>query len=391
MMAAATILTPGYMRWPKQFDPNALSVLPILPYAVAALAILKKPRMTPVHLMALVAVTLAFMSLNWTTAWVCGPCVFFLLAMSGLNRRGLITLIAAMVVAVPLVVLLSFSAKYGHHAQGAIGIAPGKPSSGILGVIAGYTWGSGGYGEGQSTGRLFLRLAFTNIVGLFPIWLIFIYALARQIHAGVRLSWLVFAPLALTVANLVIMRNYFCHHPWMAGPVLVIGVIFSLAILRTSSAENATDALGKIPYSVVHPVALLCVIYGFAVLAFLRANETEQLALVKLVREHTARSDTIVILKGDSSTAGLAERLDDPLDRHLVVVDNLNDLANQDHCIILSSVAFDNSPRLIAKSEASSDSWLTQVADWFNRSISHRQPGDRMELRDSYYLYAAGR
>ena len=394
IVAAAVIMCPGFLRWPKNLDPNSLSVLPVLPYAVIVLMILKKPRLTPALVVALIVLTLAFMSLNWTTAWVCVPCIFLLLAMPGLNRRGLATLIAVMAVAVPLVVLVSFAAKYGHHSvtgTAATAGPPGAPSSGPLGIVAGYTWGSGGYGQGQSTGRLFLRLAFTNVIGLLPLWVIFVFALASHVKAGGRLSWLVFAPLALTFADLVIMRNYFGHHPWMAGPVLVVGIIFSLAALRNSLGENAAAPSEKLPFKVVYGVALLCFICGFAVLMFFRTNEIGLLTLVKLVRQHTARSDTIVVLKTDSSTAPWVDRLDEPLDRHVIVVDNVKDLANKGHCVILSAVKLDDPLPLIAQSVADPQSSLTHVANWFNRSISHRRAGDRLELSDTFYLYAPPR
>jgi hypothetical protein len=32
-------------------------------------------------------------------------------------------------------------------------------------------------------------------------------------------------------------------------------------------------------------------------------------------------------------------------------------------------------------------SWDTKVADWFNKSIARRQPGDRLEVAVTYFLY----
>jgi len=303
--------------------------------------------------------------------------------MPGVNRSGLVTLAVVMAAATPLVVLLSFAAKYGHRwAQTA--------SSGPLSIVAGYTWGNGGYGEeGQSTARLFLRLAFNNTIGLLPLWLIFIYSLARHVRAGERLSWLIFAPLALTVADVVIMRNYFGHHPWMAGPVLIIGLIFSLAVLRASTERNTGEAPQKMSFKVVCAIALVSFVYGFAVLTFFRANEAELLTLAKLVRKHTSRSDTIVILKTDPDTAPLADRLDEPLDRHVIVVNSVKDLANEGHCVILSAIRLDALP-LIAQNTTASHSELSHLTEWFNRSVSHRRPGDRLELPEVYYLYAPG-
>jgi hypothetical protein len=386
MVAAAAILCPAYLRWPKILDPNTLAALPVLPYAVLVLTILKKPKLTPTMTVALAVLTLAFMSLNWTTAWVCGPCIVFLLGMPGLNRGGLATVFGVMVIGVPLVVAASFAAKFIHNTgdSASAGFGPGQ-------IIAGYTWGSGGYGEGTSTGRAFLRLAFVNVIGLLPLWLIFIYALVRYARAGTRPLWLALAPLTLTIADVIIMRNYFGHHPWMAGPVLMIGTLFSLALLRPLPTADARETSEKIPFKVVCGVALLCFVYGFAVLTFFRVNEMGLLNLVKLVQQHTARSDTIVLLKSDSQTAPLVDRLIEPLDRHIIIVNGVQDLAAESHWVILSPVKLDASLALVAQSAADSHSWLTDVADWFNHSISKRAPGDRLELPASYYLYAPGR
>jgi hypothetical protein len=33
------------------------------------------------------------------------------------------------------------------------------------------------------------------------------------------------------------------------------------------------------------------------------------------------------------------------------------------------------------------DAGLQKVANWFNRTIAHRKPGDRLEFAGHYYLY----
>jgi hypothetical protein len=384
LVAAAAVLCPGYMRWSKILDPNSLSILPVIPYAAIALAILKRPKFTPALAMALLVLTLGYLSLNWTTAWVCGPCIFLFLGMPGVNRRGLIFLVAVMVIGVPVVVATSLAVK--ATGSGSTGIG----AMGAAQVLGGYTWASSGYGSGLTTLRAFTRLAFINIIGLLPLWLALFYAVARRIRNGAQFQWLMlaFAPVVLTVMDLVIMRNYFGHHPWMAGPVLLVGLIFSLALLRNPAVEAGKD-MGKISFPFTWALAALCFIYGFAVLSFFRANETQLLSLAQLVRGHTARSDAIVLVKdSDAATARLADRLDEPLDRHIIVVDDFKDLAaERGHWVILSAVPLDHSWKLDAQSAPPSPSPLSKVTDWFNHSISRRSAGDRLELSDTYYLY----
>jgi hypothetical protein len=377
ILATTAILCPGYMRWMKFLDPNAVSVLPVIPYAAIVLAILKKPKLTPGMGALLVVLTLAFMSLNWTTAWVCAPCVFLLWGMPGANRRGIILVAVLMFIAVPAVVLLSLAAKTG---------GPASQSGHILG---GYTWANGGYGEGLTTGRAFLRLAAVNGIGFLPLGLGLIYATVRRRNDGSRFPWFAFTPLALTAMDVIIMRNYFGHHPWMSGPVMLVGLIFSLALLQARSAETSENSAEKIPFKLMPLLMLLGFVYGLVVLMFFRANQMDMLSLLKLVRQHSPRGDTLVIVKSaDAATASLADRLDEPLDRHIVVVDNFNGVANvQGSWMILSSVKLDDSFMLMAQSGAHSQSFLTRVADWFNHSIAKRSRGDRLELSGNYYLY----
>jgi hypothetical protein len=374
LAAAVFVLCPGYMRPLKVLGPDALSALPVIPYAAIALAILKKPKFTPALALALLILTLGFMSLNWTAAWVCGPFLLFVLGLRGLNRRALFFLATLMVIGVPAIAVVSVAVKYGG--------AAGQSGS----VLANYTWGNSGYGGGLSTGRAFLRLAFYNGISLFPMWLLFIYAVWQRARSGARFSWLAFAPLAMSVADLVIMRNYFGHHPPMAGAVLLAGLIFSLALLRVPGSETSKEI--TMPFQFVTVLAVLSFAYALAFLVFFRANEANMLSLGHLIRQHTARSDTIVILKSDAATAAMADRLEEPMDRRIIVVDDLNSFAaEKSHWVILSPVKLDDSLELSAQSAAHSQGFLNGVADWFNRSIAKRNPGDRLDVADTYFLY----
>jgi hypothetical protein len=373
--AIVTVLCPGYLRCQRYFDPATFSVLPILPYAVIVLAILRRPKLTPGLAVILFALTVAMVSLNWTSAWACAPFVLWILAMPGINRRGMIYLLGIMMVVIPVLALVSVAAKYGSSGAG----------TGT--VLGNYTWGHFGYGADLTTGRAFLRIGFTNVIGLFPLWLVLAYAIGRRVRNRGGFSLPMFGPLAMAVADLISMRNYFGHHPWMAGPVLIVGIIFSLVLLRVPRAE----ADEKIPFKLMPAWAVGCFVYGLVVLLFFRANETQLLDLIQLVRCNTARSDTIVLRKSDLNTAALADRLPELLDRRLIVVDGLQQLAaEKDHWVILSSVELNGPLTPFAQSTIQSGSWLGKVTGWFNKSVAKRRAGDRLELSETYLLYEAG-
>src|SRR6185369_2128296 len=141
--------------------------------------------------------------------------------------------------------------------------------------LRGYTWGNTGYGVGLTTGKAFFRLAFVNGIGLFPLWLVLAYAVATSSRHRGRLAWLAWAPLALTIVDIVVMRNYFGHHPPMAGPLLLLGIVFTISLLRCSQ-----DTVENIPSLAVPIAALLCFLFGLSALAFFQANQKPLLSLV---------------------------------------------------------------------------------------------------------------
>lgn len=375
IVAAAAVLCPCYMRSQKVLDPNTLAVLAVIPFAAIVLAILKNQNPRRLLMILIFFLTFCFMSLNWTSAWVCGPCILLFLGTPRVNPRSLILFVAITVISGLTIVGASVLAKLG---VGKTGITP----SHFTDFLSGYTWGNTGYGEGLTTGKAFLRLAFVNGVGLFPLWVALIYAISGAVRHDAQFPWLTLAPLGLIFLEIGAMRDYFAHHPPMAGPLLLVGVVFSLSLLKVSLAE-------KIPQKIVPITALICFIYGLAVLMFFHANQANLLSLAGLVRAHTARSDIIAVVKNaDPKTAALAYRLDEFLDRHVIVVDDPKDpAAGKNHCVVLSSVKLNGSLTLIAQSSAAPQSPLNRVDDWFNHSIARRNPGDRLELSETYFLY----
>ena len=387
VVAAAAVLCPGYARWQKLLDPNAISVLFGLPYIAIVGSILKRPHLRFASVIGLFVLTLAFISLNWTTAWVLGPCALLLLGLPQINRRAVILFIALAGASSVLFVFGSIMAKAGDSHTGTM-------NWGLF--IRSYTWGNVGYGFGLTTGKALLRLAFVNGIGLLPLLVICGYAVTKCLRGRNQKTWSAISPFALAVVEVGFMRNYFGHHPWMAAPLLLVGLIFSLVLLRLHiESAAATTGRGIIPQPKtlsLPAISLLGFIYGMAVMIFFRANETNALSLVNLVRQHTERSNCIVVVKNlDPETATMAPRFDELLDRRVVVADDLDHLpASKTPIVILSTVPSSGRLNLLAQTSGGGtnpQSWLRKTADWFNHSIARRRPGDRLELADTYFLY----
>jgi hypothetical protein len=385
--ATVVILTPGYLRWQKGLDPCTIPVLLSLPYIAIILSILRKYRLSVVSLIGLSALIWCFTSLNWSTAWVCGPCILLLWFSPNVERRKTIIFAALSAVSCAILGIISVKIKAGTGNAG---------SSNLFQFFLSYTWGDTGYGLNLTTGKAVLRLAFVNVVGLLPALVIFVYVLEERIRRQRRI-WPSISPLALSVLDIAIMRNYFAHHPWLAAPVLLVGLILSLALLRTDNMA-ATEPLpldagtNRQNASVVASVFVCCFAYGLCVLFILRANEADLLSLVRLIRHDTGRSDLVVLVRNsDPQTVDLAPRLPEVLDRRVVVINQFYDLpAMENRAVILSSVPLNGNLRVLAQSdsgETKSRSWETKLADWFNESIARRRPGDRLNVAPRYFLY----
>jgi hypothetical protein len=387
LTAIITVSMPGYLRWQKGLDPCTLPLLLCLPYIIIILSILRRAHLKFHSFAGLVALILCFTSLNWSTAWVCGPCAALLWFLPIVERCRTILFVALSGLSCAVLGIASVIVKADGEGSG---------SANLLQFLLSYTWGNTGYGLDLTTGKAALRLAFVNGVGLLPLLLIFGYIVVKRFRRGQRV-WSFVSPLALAAMNIIIMRNYFGHHPWLAAPLLLIGLIFSLALMRADSVTGTKpETLGTAinwqkPLGVLS-IFLCCFAYSLGVLFFLRANDSNLLSLVYLVRHETGRSDLVVLVKDlDPQTASLAPRLPEALDRRVILINELNDLpAMTDDLVILSATPLSGRVRLLAQSDsgkAKSQSWETKVTRWFNNSVARRRPGDRIEVAVMYYLY----
>ena len=141
--AIITILLPGYLRWQKILDPCAIPVLLSLPYIAIILPILKRPHLKLAPLAGLFAITLCFTSLNWSTAWVCGPCALLLWFLPAVDKRRTVLFVALFAASCVFLGVVSVLSKAG---------AAGTGSGNLLQFILSYTWGNVGYGLNLTTG-----------------------------------------------------------------------------------------------------------------------------------------------------------------------------------------------------------------------------------------------
>jgi len=170
--AAVTVLAPGFIRWQTTLDPNLTCALVGFPFCAAVIILLQRPVLPAASVAGLVALVLAYSLLNWTTAFIHATLLATLLVMRAVSWRrvflyaGVAGLVAAAVVGESLV--NKSAGASGQHA-------------GLLQLLQGYTWGDIGYGANLTTKTAVLRIAFVNVAGLLPVWLVLVWNFRSQV------------------------------------------------------------------------------------------------------------------------------------------------------------------------------------------------------------------
>jgi hypothetical protein len=356
-----------------------------IPFAALLWWRLRQPRLTGGSVFFLLVLTLLFSAVNWSVALVHATLFACLLATRAVPWRRLALYAGAGALAAVVVTVAGLAAKLSDG---------GTRHGGFLELLAGYTWGSGGYANGSNTPTLLLRLAFINALALLPLWIVWAWKWFSLVRVEpVRAGWSLL-PLAVAVLEPVVMRNYFCHHPWMAAPFLLVGDILSLLVMLTPTGKPAVADSASVPprWRTVWSAGLVAAFcFGFAILLTYREQGAQINSLVALVRAHTPRGDGIAVVRSvDAKTAEVVARLDEILDRRMVLLEELPDAQHPAPAsFVVSGVAL-NGWTPVARSAPDplqSIPLMRGALDWFTRNVSRRKSGDRLELADTYFLY----
>lgn len=384
---AAAVLCPGYTLYMATLDPNALALFMALPLAVLVLPRLRGPSLSAPILAMLFLALLVYSALNWTAIFGHGMIAACLLAAPKPQKRRVLLYIAVAGLSSMLVVALSLAQKFG----GGHGTGSGPSLRDILG---GYGWGSSGYGTWLTTGKAAVRLLFVSVAGLLPLSLAGLYLIAKRAKRAGPRWWTMFAPLGVAVLGITGLRNYYGHHPWMAAPMLVMGVILSLWLLEERAASGTPAPGEPVRRGLLAPTVFLagCFVYATAVTLAYRSHNAPFLALVSLVREHTTRSDTIVLLrKQDPKMAEDAKIMEEYLDRRVVVLDQPGDTDGMKQRVFVVSMGEVQKRPLVAHTSPSRmASWplVRELLAWYAGRVARRTTHEQHFPQGVYYLYA---
>jgi hypothetical protein len=385
VVGAAAILCPGHTYYLPALDPNTIPVMIGLPFAAILLPQIVKPSLSPLALVGLLLLFAAYTALNWTTVFVHGMVLAYLLVARQVPMRRVGLYIALAGVNVLLVGVLSVLQKVG-------GGATYKAS--FLDFLGCYAWGAGGYGTYLTTGRAAMRLLFVGTAGMLPLILVCAYLLIHRRKSNPAGVWLSFLPLAVGVIGVGVMRNFFGHHPWIAACVFLVGLVLSIGLVVQAQAETSTAKEPPAGAANWMLAAFLagCFVYAAAVTVMARTQNSQGQALVALLRTHTARSDTIVLVDADALLVKHAITIAEFADRRVVVVPDLSALEpGGSRAFLVSTSSTLQLPLAGQTSQPALASWplVQKLLAFYSTQVSRRMAGNQGLRPGTCYLYQA--
>lgn len=385
-VASAVVLSAGYLRTTLILDPLTIPVMLGIPFTLGVLKILARERLNSRNWMVLAVITGLYAAINWTTAFTFSIGLAFLwLPLKSRPARWLAFGIIAgcAIVAVGLVSVL-------HKMGGETG-----PRFSFAQMFDAYLFGSGGYaGYSMSWVRAIVRIAAASIIGLLPLIAIYVWAQFREVRSRGAIGLRASLPLVVALLTIAGMRNYFAHHPWMAAPVLIIGLVLSICLAQGAEMRlpifngARSQALRLRSFA----FAAICLFYACGVVMFLRFNAADEEALLKLVRNNTGRHDVLLYsAPGDPWLANNVKQLAGFFDRVMVERNqesSQNPLKGRNQ-YILTAFPEEFSGNTIAETvddETALPGFARQALTLYRRRVAKRTPGDRLELGRKYYL-----
>ena len=379
-----SILSPGYLVWQTILDPNLAAAVAGFPFCAAVFWLLQREKLSAMSIAALLGLVLSYTAINWSTAFIHAMLFVALWLLPEMPRRRIILYTGLAALSALMVVGFSLLDKMREATSGSDG--PG----GLSLMLRSYCWGNAGYGLDLSTKTAFLRLLVVNGIGLLPViaWLAWGWWQSRKDHRDIRFL----LPLLVAILEVAVLRNYFGHHPWMSCHFILLGMILSFVVWRST---GPTDTVGVpvLPKPRWRGAGFcLALAYGFLVLFFYHVHNGRQLAVLKLIRDHTLRSAVILIARDtDPGLADLEPRLPELFDRRVEVVEQITKLDREPVENFWLTAETNRSFQLVGRTAGMDDNGgpplIGQMLQWYSRSIAHRRAGDKLDFGENYYVY----
>jgi hypothetical protein len=228
------------------------------------------------------------------------------------------------------------------------------------------------------------RLAFANLVGLLPLWLLFVGVLIHGFRSKLRVAIRALLPLLAGFASILILRNWMAYQQWASTPIICVAVILSVYLMQSAPSIP--------PRPEPSPVVLLgwtsvFVVYSVLLAAFFQMNCIEGDTLYRLVNDHTSRKDVVLI--GPHLTPYIVPNGGSILDRKVVfeatVVDSQASRQWQHPQFALDSVPMPQFGTPIATMHVKEWTWVQRLLNWYYARVSRKNAP--VWTFETFYLY----
>jgi len=384
LLAICTIISPGFIRSPLQLDTLAIPVLLGIPILFVASKVFSA-KQDDWWKTALFFVLLAFyVQINWTTALSVLVIFSYLVASKKLRLKSLLVFLAISGAAICFVLITSLL----HKQSG---------SSSLMEAVGlffnSYLFGAGGYGGlAMDWVTAIRRIAVANIIGLMPL-LVGLLFVTVKLGLTQTLKPFHLLPLAASIACILILRNYFAAHPWMAAPIIILGLLATMRILSYSRLAKHPAANSSFSLFYCVAIVVFSLIYVWGIIKVFALNSLTRDSVATMVRQHTQRNDLIFVegaLFGNPAETGKISELCDRL--IMGGYPAALNLVNDDlHHFILTTNPTRKGYVEIASTSAYNDQsseTFSVLLDVYRSKVSRRTAGDRPLPVEAYSLQA---
>jgi len=397
LLAALVILCPGYSRYALGYDPIGIPILWGIPAMALIIHLMQAEgsgtwkRMTFASL-----ILLLYTAMNWSVVFSVAAGMACLLLIKPARIKLLLPIVIGAGLLVLLVTYISLANKYGaatHKAAGSI--------NAFDAIWDGYLWGKHGYGEDPSNSMTLFkalpRIIVVSIIGQLPLIIYYLNLLVKEFRrVGWRRLMPCLAPLGAVILGILTLRNLFGHHSWMAGPPLISGMIFSMALLerRRESVPVESPALAGNPFAIRAALLMGAFVYMFVILLASRAYLGGVPELVDLVTDNTSRH-SLILLAPDlpAQVIDQSGRMAGIFDRKVAFYSDWKGGSARPEggvYVLCSTPRQEKELQQVASTHAGGQlgrNFFRSFFSFYQRHVARRNAGDKLEVDSPYYLY----
>lgn len=383
LVTSAFCLSPGYVRQTAtEWEPLPVATLIGTLVVMALVRYITAPSQSRARGLVVLALVVVYSQIEWATCFALGigwAACGVLLWPTKRRQFMLFTVIVLCLVTTSALALMWQKSGGG---------------AGALETLSTYTIGARGYDRRPMSWPLALkRLGTVFAIGLLPLWIVFLATAWPSLRRAPRRTLIACLPLCAAGLEVLILRNYLAHHQWGPLPVIALGILLSLYLLRRAAVPSVTpsDAAPTAPLWSAHAIQLFVIgatLYCLVVLSIFRANDAEVQSLARLVTTNTPRH-ALIVVGTDLGRVMDAVDMEKLLDRRCVAMGaplppNGGDLSGAGTYLI-NSVPLPGLGPLVAQSTATKGVVVTKLLGWYRTKISRKN--FRLQEVETFYLY----